>query len=137
MFCRADTPLRKPFSRTLQYVQVLAPYNFKESGFVKTPAASFAEKGIVVGAQMALVRRITVDFDKSKDNYRKDFGKGYEVFIKGYNGDRIVVEFQADIGKKKGMTVDVALKLENLEFPRKDVPMKEQHTSKALENTPS
>jgi hypothetical protein len=96
------------------------PYNFKSHSFSKTAAAKLAERGIVVGAIMILVKRITVDFAKGA-SMRKDINKGTEISIRGFDGeDKVVANLEATFGKKQ-MATDVAIKLSNLAFPDKEV----------------
>ena len=95
---------------------MLAPYNFKESKFVKTAAANHAEQGCIIGAKMILTKRITVDFNK-KQNMRQDIREGTEVSIKGFEGDdKIVANFEA-VFNKRTYHADVAIKISNLKFP--------------------
>jgi len=96
-------------------VEVLFPLNFDGHKYVKNNVDDMVKLGFRFGTKVELTKRITVDFDNSKANNRKDFAKSTEVFVKGYAVDKVVVHFEAMFGKVR-KSADVALKISNIKL---------------------
>ena len=106
--------------------QVLVASNFKEHMFsTESDVNELIDAGFVIGAKARLKRRITVNFDDTRKDRRKDIGKGEVVSIKGYAltaDPKVVCRFETRFANDCSGHVhvtDMAAKIENLELVHK------------------
>ena len=87
---------------------VLEPVNFKDYAFVPSLNAELIAAGLIVGAKVKLVRRITVEF-KAGAGGRKDISIGEEAYVKGMAEGNLVITIRKDVNGHE-MEADVATK---------------------------